>query len=164
MPLSEAFGNLSLDTTRDSLPGTCLAHSPLKCVCYGLGNFSTCVIARHQLAFLRLFLEKYQIPPSHCYVYDPLFSPCEIEALQALGLTILSENEEGKRSVSGELTLFYMPHCGTALYNNLLWRNWSPDALCQMLIIGNSFRGLEDRLLTRVLQKNYPYIAKVGIL
>lgn len=61
VPLSEALGNLSLDTTPNSLPGACPARSPLKCVCYGLGNFSTCVIARHQLAFLRLFLEKYQV-------------------------------------------------------------------------------------------------------
>lgn len=55
-----------------------------------------------------------------------------------------------------------MPHCGTALYNNLLWSNWSADALSRVLIIGNSFRGLEERLLARILQENYPYIAKVS--
>nr|KAF6282859.1 SRR1 domain containing [Myotis myotis] len=54
-----------------------------------------------------------------------------------------------------------MLHCGTALYNNLLWSNWSADALSKMVIIGNSFRGLEERLLTRILQKNYAYVAKV---
>lgn len=53
--------------------------------------------------------------------------------------------QEGKRGVSGECTVFYMPHCGTALYNNLLWSNWTPDALSSMLIIGNSFAGLQDR-------------------
>ena len=47
--------------------------------------------------------------------------------------------------MDGEPTIFYMPHCGTALYNNLLWSNWSLDALSQMLLIGNSFRGLEER-------------------
>ena len=45
----------------------------------------------------------------------------------------------------GEPTIFYMPHCGTALYNNLLWRNWSVDALSKVVIIGNSFGGLEER-------------------
>ncbi|XP_007946178.1 SRR1-like protein [Orycteropus afer afer] len=168
--LSTALGNLDLDSPADEtavacdcVPGKTLVAGArrLKCVCYGIGNFATCVIARNQLTFLLHFLEKCQIPRSHCCMYDPLFSQLEIEVLNALGVTVLSENEEGKRSVGGEPTIFYMLHCGTALYNNLLWSNWSADALSKMVIIGNSFRGLEERLLTRTLQKNYPYIAKV---
>ncbi|XP_077730273.1 SRR1-like protein isoform X1 [Canis aureus] len=168
--LLEALGNLHLNSSPDEsavtpgaipgetlVPGTCR----WKCVCYGIGNFATCVIARYQLTFLLLFLEKCRIPRRHCWVYDPLFSQLEIGVLNSLGLTVLSENEEGKRSVDGEPTIFYMPHCGTALYNNLLWSNWSLDALSQMLLIGNSFRGLEERLLGRILQKNYTYIAKI---
>ncbi|XP_077016826.1 SRR1-like protein isoform X2 [Tamandua tetradactyla] len=168
--LSDTLGNLYLDPSPeesdvapDSIPretlvvGTC--H--WKCVCYGIGNFATCVIARNQLTFLLLFLEKCQIPRSHCLVYDPLFSQLEIATLNALGVAVLSENEEGKRSICGNPTIFYMLHCGTALYNNLLWSNWSVDALSKMIIIGNSFKGLEERLLTRILQKNYPYIAKI---
>ncbi|XP_036679364.1 SRR1-like protein isoform X2 [Balaenoptera musculus] len=136
-PLSEAIGSLHLDSSpgeSDVAPGSVPEETPvtgscrLKCVCYGIGNFATCVIARNQLAFLLLFLEKCQ---------------------------------EGKRSVYGEPTVFYMLHCGTALYNNLLWRNWSIDALSKMVIVGNSFRGLEERLLTRILQKHYPYVAKI---
>lgn len=45
----------------------------------------------------------------------------------------------------GEATVFYLPHCGTALYNNLLWSNWSAAALSRMVIVGNSFQGLEER-------------------
>ncbi|XP_019282051.1 SRR1-like protein [Panthera pardus] len=168
--LSEVFGNLHLDSSPDEsdaapgslpgetvVPGTCR----LKCVCYGLGNFATCVMARNQLTFLLLFLEKCQIPRRHCWVYDPVFSQLEIAVLNSLGVIVLSENEEGRRSVWGEPTVFYMPHCGTALYNNVLWSNWSVDALSKMVVIGNSFRGLEERLLARILQKNYPYVAKV---
>lgn len=168
--LSEAFASLHLDPSPDEsdvapgsiseetlVPGAC--H--LKCVCYGIGNFATCVIARNQLAFLLLFLEKCQIPRSHCWIYDPLFSQIEITVLNTLGVVVLSENEEGKRSVCGEPTVFYMLHCGTALYNNLLWSNWSVEALSKLVIIGNSFRGLEERLLTRILQKNYLYVAKI---
>ncbi|KAI5133450.1 SRR1-like protein isoform X1 [Manis pentadactyla] len=168
--LPEALGSLHLDPSpnesavapgsvpRDTLvPGSC--H--LRCVCYGIGNFATCVVARNQLTFLLLFLEKCQIPRSHCWVYDPLFSPLEIAVLNSLGMAVLSENEEGKRSVCGEPTIFYMPHCGTALYNNLLWSNWSVDALSKTVIIGNSFTGLQERLLTRILQKNYLYVAKI---
>ncbi|KAF5929174.1 hypothetical protein HPG69_019194 [Diceros bicornis minor] len=168
--LEEALGNLHLDSSPGEsdaatgfIPGDSLATGSchLKCVCYGIGNFASCVIARNQLTFLLLFLEKCQIPRSHCWVYDPLFSPLEIAVLSSLGVTVLSENEEGKRSVCGEPTIFYMLHCGTALYNNLLWSNWSVDALSKMVIIGNSFKGLEERLLTSILQKNYPYIAKI---
>ncbi|XP_059884251.1 SRR1-like protein [Delphinus delphis] len=169
-PLSEALGNLHLDSSpgeSDVAPGSVPEETPvtgscrLKCVCYGVGNFATCIIARNQLAFLLLFLEKCQIPRSHCWVYDPLFSQLEIAVLGTLGVVVLSENEEGKRSVYGEPTVFYMLHCGTALYNNLLWRNWSIDALSKMVIVGNSFTGLEERLLTRILQKHYPYVAKI---
>ncbi|XP_006869358.1 PREDICTED: SRR1-like protein [Chrysochloris asiatica] len=170
--ISQALGNLHLDDSspdasagaQDCSPGELLvtAAHHLKCVCYGIGNFATCVIARNQLAFLLLFLEKSQIPRSHCCVYDPLFSQLEVAVLHALGVTVLSENEEGKRSLCGEPTIFYMLHCGTALYNNLLWSNWSVDALSKLVIIGNSFRGLEERLLTRILQKDYPYVAKVS--
>ncbi|XP_054450385.1 SRR1-like protein [Pteronotus mesoamericanus] len=168
--LSEAIGDLHLDPSPDesdaapgSIPGETLVTGTCdwKCVCYGIGNFATCVIARNQLTFLLLFLEKCQIPRSHCWVYDPLFSQLEIAVLNTLGVTVLRENEEGKRSVCGEPTIFYMLHCGTALYNNLLWSNWSADALSKMVIIGNSFKGLEERLLTRILQKNYAYVAKI---
>ncbi|XP_075391123.1 SRR1-like protein [Tenrec ecaudatus] len=169
-PLSEALGHLHLHSSADEAdvaqlgsPGQSLLRRapPLQCVCYGLGNFATCAIARSQLTFLLLFLEECQIPRSCCCVYDPLFSQLETAVLDALGVTVLQENEEGKRAVGTEPTVFYMPHCGTALYNNLLWRNWSVGALARMVIVGNSFRGLQERLLTRILQRNYPYIAKV---
>ncbi|KAM8918491.1 SRR1-like protein isoform 2-T2 [Lycaon pictus] len=139
--LLEALGNLHLNSSPDesavtpgAIPGETLVPGTCRWKC---------------------------IPRRHCWVYDPLFSQLEIGVLNSLGLTVLSENEEGKRSVDGEPTIFYMPHCGTALYNNLLWSNWSLDALSQMLLIGNSFQGLEERLLGRILQKNYTYIAKI---
>ncbi|XP_066226734.1 SRR1-like protein [Saccopteryx leptura] len=168
--LLEAIGKLHLYSSLDeshaapgSISGETLATGTCswKCVCYGIGNFATCVIARNQLAFLLLFLEKCQIPRNHCWVYDPLFSQLEIAVLNTLGVSVLSENEEGRRSVRGQPTIFYMPHCGTALYNNLLWSNWSADALSKVVIIGNSFRGLEERLLTKILQKDYVYVAKI---
>ncbi|XP_053325497.1 SRR1-like protein [Spea bombifrons] len=127
------------------------------CVCYGLGNFSSCIISRHQLAFLLLFLEQFKIPRSQSYVFDPLFSQMEVSVLQQLGLTVLLDNEEGKRVVH-KPTVFYMLHCGKALYNNLLWCNWSQEALSNMIIIGNSFKSIEERLLSRILQRDYMYI------
>ncbi|KAM3940191.1 SRR1-like protein [Leptodactylus fuscus] len=138
---------------------TCISLQDFDCVCYGLGNFTSCVISRHQMAFLLLFLAHFKILRHQCYVFDPIFSPLEIAVLQELGLTVVAKNEEGKHAVC-KATVFYMPHCGKALYNNLLWRNWSCDALSQMIIIGNSFKGMEERLVSRILQRDYIYIYK----
>nr|XP_028566258.1 SRR1-like protein isoform X2 [Podarcis muralis] len=69
---------------------------------------------------------------------------------------------EGKCCIHNP-TIFYMVHCGKALYNNLLWSNWSIEALSKTVIIGNSFKGIEDRVLSRIFQKDYSYIAKVLI-
>ncbi|KAM4054160.1 SRR1-like protein isoform 1-T2 [Anomaloglossus baeobatrachus] len=145
-----------------NLEGSISPHISLQhydCVCYGLGNFTSCVISRHQMAFILLFLERFKIPRHQCYVFDPVFSQLDIAVLRELGLTLVMKNEEGKHAVNRP-TVFFMLHCGKALYNNLLWRNWSCDALSQMIIIGNSFKGIEERLVSRVLQRDYIYIYK----
>lgn len=54
--------------------------------------------------------------------------------------------QEGKRLVE-KPTFFYLMHCGKALYNNLLWKNWSARGLPLMIIIGNSFSGMRDRFV-----------------
>ncbi|NXK48639.1 SRR1L protein, partial [Chauna torquata] len=102
-----------------------------------------------------------QVPHSRCFLFDPAFSELELAALGELGLRLLPENEEGKHRVQDSPTLFYMVHCGKALYNNLLWRNWSLGALSNIVIIGNSFKGIEERLVSRILERDYSYIAKV---
>ncbi|KAK9971047.1 hypothetical protein ABG768_026943 [Culter alburnus] len=130
------------------------------CVCYGLGNFASCVSARYQLAMLLLLLETLQIPVGSCSVYDPVFSASECDALKELGFTVLTENEEGKRPVY-QPTLFYLMHCGKALYNNLLWRNWMPQTLQKIIIIGNSFHGIQERMLQREFERDYSFLSNV---
>ncbi|NXE69431.1 SRR1L protein, partial [Calcarius ornatus] len=180
--LSSGFWAASAGAVRAPLE----AEPPARCVCYGLGRFGRCPIARYQLAFLLLLLDELRVPPARCALFDPAFSEREAAALRALGLCLLPENEvrtapvtprgprtelgpdglgvpgqEGKHGIEGAATLFYMVHCGKALYNNLLWSNWSPAALSKLVIIGNSFRGIEERLLSRILERDYSYIAKV---
>ena len=46
-----------------------------------------------------------------------------------------------------ECTLFYMPHCGIAMYNNLLWANWNPTTLSDMAVIGNRFSSYNERYM-----------------
>ncbi|NWT36420.1 SRR1L protein, partial [Chroicocephalus maculipennis] len=157
--LSSGFWAASAGAVRAPLGDT--TEPPARCVCYGLGRFSCCPAARHQLAFLLLLLEELGVPPSRCSVFDPAFSAQEAATLAELGLRLLPDNEEGKHGIEGSATLFYMVHCGKALYNNLLWRNWSAGALSKMVIIGNSFKGIEERLLSRILERDYSYIAKV---
>ncbi|NWT71473.1 SRR1L protein, partial [Prunella himalayana] len=181
--LSSGFWAASAGAVRAPLS----AEPPARCVCYGLGRFGRCPAARYQLAFLLLLLDELRVPPARCELFDPAFSAREAAALRALGLGLLPENEvrrppghtagirgqgsavtgsvvpgqEGKHGIEGAATLFYMVHCGKALYNNLLWSNWSPAALSKLVIIGNSFRGIEERLLSRILERDYSYIAKV---
>ncbi|XP_018116745.1 SRR1-like protein isoform X4 [Xenopus laevis] len=88
------------------------------------------------------------------------FSLCVTSRCQlAFLLLFLELFKEGKHIVD-KSTVFYMLHCGKALYNNLLWRNWSAKSLSEMIIIGNSFKGIEERLLSRILQRDYVYIHK----
>ncbi|XP_026178607.1 SRR1-like protein [Mastacembelus armatus] len=131
----------------------------LECVCYGLGSFSSCVSARYQLAMLLLLLDARRIPLKDCSLYDPAFSSGERDVLKELGLTVLTENEEGKRRTA-KPTLFYLMHCGKALYNNLLWKNWSTQCLPLMIIIGNSFSGMQDRTIEREFKRDYSYISQ----
>ncbi|XP_008280231.1 SRR1-like protein [Stegastes partitus] len=131
----------------------------LECVCYGLGSFSSCVAARYQLAMLLLLLDAGQIPLKDCSVYDPAFSSAERDVLRELGLTVLTENEEGKR-LATKPTLFYLMHCGKALYNNLLWKNWSAQCLPLVIMIGNSFSGIRERTIEREFKRDYSYISE----
>ncbi|KAM4577978.1 SRR1-like protein [Fundulus diaphanus] len=137
--------------------GTVRQH--LECVCYGLGSFSSCASARYQLAMLLLLLDAGQIPVKDCSLYDPAFSPAERDVLRGLGLSVLTENEEGKR-LATKPTLFYLMHCGKALYNNLLWKNWNPRHLSLVKIIGNCFSGIRERTIERELRRDYSYISK----
>ncbi|XP_007559300.1 SRR1-like protein isoform X1 [Poecilia formosa] len=131
----------------------------LECVCYGLGSFSSCVSARYQLSMLLLLLDAADIPLRDCSLYDPAFSVAEKDILRELGLTVLTENEEGKR-LATKPTLFYLMHCGKALYNNLLWQNWNPHCLSLVTIIGNCFSGIRERTIERELKRDYSYISK----
>ncbi|KAF8781421.1 SRR1-like protein like [Argiope bruennichi] len=129
----------------------------LDIVCYGLGHFASCLTARYQLAFLINL--KDILSPRIIYVFDPVFSNEEKRVLKIFGLTVLKENEEGKRTVLNR-TIFFMPHCDLYLYNNLLWANWSKDSLSKLIIIGNSFQGYllhrtEKNLKEEAIYVNY---------
>ena len=59
---------------------------------------------------------------------------------------------------SYSLTIFYMPHCAKALYNNLLYANWSSVHLARFVIVGNSFATMRLMALGDAMRRSYSYI------
>ncbi|CAC5397097.1 unnamed protein product [Mytilus coruscus] len=84
-------------------------------VCYGIGNFAECCIARYQLALLVLLREDIiQIPKSSCHFYDPKFYNEEELYLKDAGFALIPENEEGKRKA--EKNTFFICHTVGRVY------------------------------------------------
>ncbi|GFO38778.1 srr1-like protein [Plakobranchus ocellatus] len=139
---------------------------------YGIGNFISCLIARYQLAFLLALRDRLGAECTACEVFDPVFTSHERSVLKTFNCVLSSQNEEGKRLCSVR-TIAFLPHCGKALYNNLLWRNAaSPncDSLFNLLLIGNSFQHMVERTPSRQLQKTanfvqqlQPYIREIQV-
>lgn len=130
-------------------------------VCYGIGNFATSLIARYQLALFLIFRDEFKVPVEDTYIYDPLLMSIEMNTLEELGCQQMTLNEEGKRRVSVP-TMFYMPHCGKALYNNLLWANWQPELLSLLTIVGNSFQHMLDSTPHRTLATEAAYVMEIA--
>lgn len=93
------------------------------------------------------------------FIFDPIMSDLDHRIAESCNFSVIEENEvmrtgqwmafsfhalnassaqRAARSITAP-TLFYMPHCGHTLYNNLLRANWSPRTLPDILVVGNSF-------------------------
>lgn len=156
---SEGYFNLqkNLDSIEEELKIILAPHLSSKVssiVCYGLGQLSCSRIARYQGALLLILKDHYKASTE---IYDPVFSTVDAEVLEELGIEVLKTNEEGKRKVEG-ITLFFLPHCGKELYNNLLWANWSASSLPFCVIVGNSFSSIAQNVPTRILREHYRFI------
>jgi len=111
--------------------------SAVDVVSYGIGKFGSSAVAQYQLALLLLL--RTSIPKDavgSVYMFDPMLSQLEKDSATGLGVNIIPANEQGKRCVERP-TIFFMPHCGQTLYNNVIWANWS--CLSRIVIVGNSF-------------------------
>jgi hypothetical protein len=58
-------------------------------------------------------------------LFDPVMTASEIAVAAADGIRAPRVNEAAKRKCHGDPTVFFMPHCGKELYDNLLWANWT---------------------------------------
>lgn len=131
-------------------------------VCYGLGPFLSSVTAQYQLALL-VILKDLFVPTPDVFVYDPIFSIHEISELKKLNFSVLSRNDEGKRTAVGH-TIFFMPHCGKPLYNSVLWSNWSVTGLQKIIVIGNSFTNIVENIPKSKTKSSVSYIFQAQAL
>ncbi|EQC27741.1 hypothetical protein SDRG_14490 [Saprolegnia diclina VS20] len=131
-----------------------LAHlpleTPLQLVAYGVGSFAhgPSGNAIYQLVCASLLRE---LLAGHdaladAFIYDPIMTEEDNEVAAAMDLSVLPTNEQGQRTAQTR-TLFFMPHCGKQLYQNVLLSNW--PSLEKICILGNSFAAYDDRLLVK---------------
>ncbi|XP_053206999.1 SRR1-like protein [Panonychus citri] len=93
-------------------------------------------------------------------IYDPVFTEYEKKFLIENGFNLIDVNEKGAKSVTTR-TLFFMPHCPLPMYNNLLWANWLPNNLNQIVLLGTSFNSLVNSFISSDQQAEYSYL--IGI-
>lgn len=62
--------------------------------------------------------------------------------LERLGASVMAENDAARRRVDSD-TVFYMPHCGVALYNNAVASNWASPH--RVVLVGNRCAALGVR-------------------
>jgi len=117
-------------------------HPHFDLVCYGIGRFSRCPLALRQLAFASLLAERAR----HTSFSDPAMDEFERRFIRdSLWFEVKSQNDRCLHSVGSRNTVFFMPHCGRPMYNNVLFANWPEQALRRVCLIGNAFSGIVDR-------------------
>lgn len=112
-------------------------ESSMQMVIYGIGSIESYEPPRLQLSLAILIKRKFSWIDT-VEVFDPIISLAESRVLEALGCSVLSVNEFGRRQALRP-TLFFMPHCEAELYDNLLQANWRVDMLNRMALLGNGF-------------------------
>jgi len=125
-------------------------------ICYGLGSFSHTSLSYFsaplwQLACVLSLRSRLQQAGNavDIHYFEPCSTKFEEAVLEELSVHVLTVNEKGKRHIQGVPTLFYMPHCPSLLYENVLWSNWD-DVIgsTPLVLVGNSLRNYCDSLTT----------------
>ncbi|KAL1114992.1 hypothetical protein AAG570_007815 [Ranatra chinensis] len=126
-------------------------------ICYGLGNFSECLISRYQLGLL-LEIQKYF--QSGVLIYDPVFTEQEKEILRGFNCSLINYNEHGRHKVK-KISLIYLPHCPKELTDNFLWSNWGL-ALSNCIIFGNSIANIITSKPRSAVKNKFKYIYHIS--
>jgi hypothetical protein len=116
----------------------------------------------HQAALALALQEQLPGLEGRPQVFDPAFTPFDVQLLQGLGFEVLQRDERCARRVARP-ALFYMPCCTRAMYDGLLGANWAPEQLARLAILGNSFSSLAgSSLLLAALAGGGPGDAAAG--
>ncbi|KAI9145248.1 hypothetical protein BKA69DRAFT_1050253 [Paraphysoderma sedebokerense] len=129
-------------------------------VSFGIGSIASSNISKFQFAFLLLIAELFEVNNSNIHIFDPVFTPLDRDFIESLKLKILPENKKGRSPVDTP-TLFFMPHCPKALYNNLVVSNWTRESLEKIVIIGNSFESCFTRSTRASLEQSFPALLEL---
>ena len=163
--LEKSVDQLRMSEFWNALKETLLTDDKLfsisEIVCYGIGNFGAS--SNHSapmwqlacaLAIREDLCSKEAIP--EILYFDPCMTEQESAFLKQRNVSVISENERGKRHVKRSIddddkdnqhrtqTLFFMPHCPLKLYTNLFHTNW--HQLNRIVVFGNSMTAYADRL------------------
>ena len=110
--------------------------------CFGLGHFCDSVTAKYQFALLLCIQETFNI--DEVQLSDPVFYQCERDLLtDHYHLVVLSHNSECHQPCSSP-ALVFLPHCPRQMTNNLLFSNWEPRLLSNLLLISNSLSNINN--------------------
>ncbi|KAH0776003.1 hypothetical protein KY290_007414 [Solanum tuberosum] len=120
------------------------SEGKMQMVIYGIGSIESYEPPRLQLS-LAILIKKMFSWIGEVEVFDPVISLAESRVLTALGCSVLTVNEQGRRQALRP-TMFFMPHCDAELYENLLEANWRHDLLSNMTLFGNSFDAYEQHV------------------
>jgi hypothetical protein len=140
----------SLMKSWSSATGSAPEKTVRQIVCYGVGNFSQTSLSHYSaplwqlacaLCFRDHLLRSSDGEDIRVLYYEPFMTAFEDTILAGLKVQVLTVNERAKRPIDAVPTLFFMPHCPSELYDNVLWSNWGELAVATPLIIfGNSLR------------------------
>ncbi|XP_057458443.1 protein SENSITIVITY TO RED LIGHT REDUCED 1 [Lotus japonicus] len=118
------------------------SETKMPMVFYGIGSIELYEPPQLQLS-LAILMKRDFSWIGNIEVFDPIISVTESRVLEALGCSVMSINEHGRREALSP-TMFFMPHCEAELYNNLLQANWKLNNLKNMVLFGNSFEEYEQ--------------------
>ncbi len=129
-------------------------------MCFGIGRIRHCKTSRYQLAYILAVRAHFKVESIE--FHEPLLSHHDEDLLNALNCQLAPINIEGKLEInSAETTLAFLPHCPKQLINNLLWRNWSADALRQIILISNSFQAIVQQTPISCIDRDAGFISRI---
>eukprot|EP00037_Helgoeca_nana_P021627 m.218566 g.218566 ORF g.218566 m.218566 type:complete len:293 (-) comp25712_c0_seq1:102-980(-) len=134
------------------------AGKAVRLVGYGIGNFGSSAVPRLQYCCFRELARRLDLA-APAELFDPVMTASEIAVAAADGIRAPRVNEAAKRKCHGDPTVFFMPHCGKELYDNLLWANWTVPHLAAVVILGNSFAFYVENAIGDELKKTTRYLA-----